>query len=606
MNDILQEQDINVYASDAETIQTPPSTDYARGVRVGRTIPAKWWNALFNIVTSKLHTAYQNMHGMFFDVVYAITNKGIVPDASDSSQLTTAIRLDADEQTDSYVVVDKRKTFQASEVLYRHEFSFINYIDSEYNQTNYPLHCVTKGHTGFMGLAKLARADYPSDIRTYLVYSADGAHWTAVYSLSNIILTYGNSWHAFYVGICPFMYTSEAFYVSILGESAGGGYNEYIITSEDCFNWTTIFTARKETRPNYTPVLSASADPSILSDAIFYYSACSNLVYTISNADHRVLYTSTTATELGMGTKASSYEGYDNVYMPYYTITYNGVRSYVLGNVIIEGNAGGGRFNVTTIIRPNNLRPYIYLKVTKLKNGNIAVLNTLCRGDNWHTGASGSSWCIVSPDQITELSDLTDWKVLQLYENVPGYFVKLTSTDNQNQKICDVSLDGINYFRLPFTVAADATSILYDNGKYYIISGSKIYSAITLSASVDDYELVLDLGFTDSHIDTVSALFYMGKAGNWLCTRLDNQTLKVGHVVIKNYGTRLYRGTVRNVIPYAPKNNIAVWSQVNKVFDLSYLADMNDADSTAATDIRWRSFTSNVHWVNNEYHKLYL
>lgn len=112
MKPTLDEQDMTVYASDAQTIQEPYGSDYSQGVRVGRTIPAKWWNWLFKAATSRLHQAYLDILNLFTEATNLLLDVGITPDASDSTQLSQAIAAKADEQIEVYVSENKLKEFK--------------------------------------------------------------------------------------------------------------------------------------------------------------------------------------------------------------------------------------------------------------------------------------------------------------------------------------------------------------------------------------------------------------------------------------------------------------------------------------------------------------
>lgn len=103
MKPTLDEQDITVYASDAQTIQEPYGTDYTQGVRVGRTVPAKWWNWLFKAVTTRLHQAYTDLTNLFTELTNLLTDAQITPSASDNTQIEQAVVVKANEQITKYL-----------------------------------------------------------------------------------------------------------------------------------------------------------------------------------------------------------------------------------------------------------------------------------------------------------------------------------------------------------------------------------------------------------------------------------------------------------------------------------------------------------------------
>ena len=87
----LDEQELEIYASAAQTVQEPLGSDYTQGVRVGKTIPAKWWNWLFKAVTGRVRQAYEDVLDIFTELKNVIVGAGITPSAEDSTQLSSSI-----------------------------------------------------------------------------------------------------------------------------------------------------------------------------------------------------------------------------------------------------------------------------------------------------------------------------------------------------------------------------------------------------------------------------------------------------------------------------------------------------------------------------------
>ena len=99
----LTQETITPYASDAQTTQEPQGTDYTQGVKVGRTVPAKWWNWLFNAGTKRLAQSKNDAQDMLTEMQNVITDAGIALDGSDSTQLSQAVTTKADEQIDKFI-----------------------------------------------------------------------------------------------------------------------------------------------------------------------------------------------------------------------------------------------------------------------------------------------------------------------------------------------------------------------------------------------------------------------------------------------------------------------------------------------------------------------
>ena len=103
----LSQETITEYASEAQTIQEPTGTDYTQGVRVGKTVPAKWWNWLFRGATRRLGQAKTDAQNMLTEMQNVVTDAGFTLSASDSHQMSKSVVKDADTQIDKYVEAKK-------------------------------------------------------------------------------------------------------------------------------------------------------------------------------------------------------------------------------------------------------------------------------------------------------------------------------------------------------------------------------------------------------------------------------------------------------------------------------------------------------------------
>lgn len=106
----LSQQTITEYASDALTTQKPEGTDYSQGVRVGKTIPAKWWNWLFNAVTKRLIQSNADAQDMLEEMQNVVTDAGITLDDTNNTQLSQAIDAKAEDRIDIYVDAKRNAT----------------------------------------------------------------------------------------------------------------------------------------------------------------------------------------------------------------------------------------------------------------------------------------------------------------------------------------------------------------------------------------------------------------------------------------------------------------------------------------------------------------
>ena len=103
----LSQEELTQYASSAQTIQEPTGTDYSKGVSVGRTIPAKWWNWLFSNATKRIVQSRNDANNMLTELKNVVTDAGLTPSGSDNTQLTQAVEAKADKQIDDYVAYTK-------------------------------------------------------------------------------------------------------------------------------------------------------------------------------------------------------------------------------------------------------------------------------------------------------------------------------------------------------------------------------------------------------------------------------------------------------------------------------------------------------------------
>ena len=103
----LSQEIMTQYASDAQTIQEPQGLDFYQGVRVGKTVPAKWWNWLFSSVTKRIVQSRNDADNILTELNNTITDAGITPSATDWTQLGAAVDHKALAQIHNYVEAKK-------------------------------------------------------------------------------------------------------------------------------------------------------------------------------------------------------------------------------------------------------------------------------------------------------------------------------------------------------------------------------------------------------------------------------------------------------------------------------------------------------------------
>ena len=111
MHGELTQEQLEVYATNATAIDKPQGTNYTQGVKVGRTIPAKWWNWLFNALTRCLNSVYTDSLRVFTEVKNTITLAGLTPSSSDNTQMAQAAQILSERAVASYVDNKKRQLF---------------------------------------------------------------------------------------------------------------------------------------------------------------------------------------------------------------------------------------------------------------------------------------------------------------------------------------------------------------------------------------------------------------------------------------------------------------------------------------------------------------
>lgn len=96
----LQQEDIDIYATEGSR-QKPD--EYAQGVKVGWTAPAKWWNWLWNRLTGMLTQHKSDMEAIHTEAVNILNEVGYNPSSASSHQVSKSINKVAIEEVENVV-----------------------------------------------------------------------------------------------------------------------------------------------------------------------------------------------------------------------------------------------------------------------------------------------------------------------------------------------------------------------------------------------------------------------------------------------------------------------------------------------------------------------
>lgn len=111
MLDNLTQENISEYAPSAQTIAEPTGSDWAQGVQIGRTIPAKWWNWLFRSVTRRVQEARADSQNMLTELKNTVIDAGLTPDPTANNQLAQAANTIATRGITNYITENKKGFF---------------------------------------------------------------------------------------------------------------------------------------------------------------------------------------------------------------------------------------------------------------------------------------------------------------------------------------------------------------------------------------------------------------------------------------------------------------------------------------------------------------
>ena len=120
MNTVATQEDIAIFSSDPAGVkERPGSSNYQNGVDVGYTAPAKWWNWLWNKITSILTAHKADWNSMTSEMANTLSAASITPDSSDTHQLSKAVNQIAYDTCDDYDNEEVTETIGGVEVTHK-------------------------------------------------------------------------------------------------------------------------------------------------------------------------------------------------------------------------------------------------------------------------------------------------------------------------------------------------------------------------------------------------------------------------------------------------------------------------------------------------------
>lgn len=463
----LSQETVAEYANEALTIQEPQGTDYTQGAKVGKTIPAKWWNWLFNAVTKRLGQSKTDAQNMLTELQNVVTNAGIELDSSDNTQLEQAIIADADKQTKAYVE-NKRSLFIAS--WGTEQKIYLNDMDTPVTFSGPIYGCFEGGPTGTVIVASVTQGldpRYPSDA---LMYSLDAVHWYTMATDTPAVWLIGN--YLYMTGL------RGVFRVDIRVQSRIGTFEELCSVTG-----------------SYT---NAYMIP--FPDCIFCFLADGKL-YKFSNA-------------------SSTFELIDDTGLAQHNHTMSGVTrtktpkllpdGYYVGNVKVSPD----RLTWTPIDALTSDTNYsLGSNVSCLEGNSVAIMpSTSSASYYYYINANGEGHQINIADVSADVNIFSAGEDFILAGRDSGlvfYF----------------SLDGQNFTRFSEHYGVRVRKV---NGYYYVAYGTTIYCAQTLSSELSDYKAVYSASSAfDMGVMTNSPyLFLISSINNTVSTPLGNFVAK--------------------------------------------------------------------------------
>lgn len=116
----VTQQDIAIFSSDPASVKEQPGSPYyTDGVDVGYTAPAKWWNWLWNKLTSWLTDSKADRTSMLAELTNVLSQEQVTPSASDTHQLSGAIDKATKEYCSTYAAEEVTETIGGVSVTHK-------------------------------------------------------------------------------------------------------------------------------------------------------------------------------------------------------------------------------------------------------------------------------------------------------------------------------------------------------------------------------------------------------------------------------------------------------------------------------------------------------
>lgn len=485
----LTQETITPYASEAQTIQEPQGIDYTQGVRVGKTIPAKWWNWLFRSCTSRAGQSRSDAQNMLTELQNVVTDAGITLDEEDNTQLAQAVAQKAEAQISSYVSDRQGLLSLWGTMPIPGNLAEYNIV-TDLQQSN--------------GLYIMALRNF-SNTKSCIAVSTDMQRWQKLYSYSSSMS------YAFVSALAVVCFNGAYYVMASLGEHTEFN-NIVVYKSTDLAVWDLVYGANDFTG-------SASAFLGTLSDGLYLiyknYST-SNCVIRKLNSDGSAFIDTGLVYVDNSNDSVGNYKG--NAYV--FQIAMD---KYLLGNQIIDLQNNTvtqlTTFDYSTNYFSSGL-PSTVRGVTNITIGGTHTIKML-NGGYALLEVSLSSYRDTRVTLLDSTGAVTNSYVsssafyhFDIPNTVASYLFKKVVVGSA--VVVQFSDDGITFTDMPYSddSAYSVLGIIALNDGFYVQYANdsyaqhtlSLYKATVLSASISDYTLI-------SQFDSNSALSLMFYGG---------------------------------------------------------------------------------------------
>jgi len=543
MNTELSTEDINIYASDAQTIQQPQGTDYTQGAQVGRSISAKWWNWLYNKATEIIHEIFSDDTAVYSELSNTVVDTGLQLRAEDSTQLSQALHIKARNSVPKFLSEHKAEP----------------YAEQRISQQQFKCSGLYSGTFGINDILSYSVADNKAlaiifiNSTIYMAYSTDLANWKITKAIADTLLA-GDVTIAAGVVCLQGRYAASVFYYNTkdyTGLFTWHVHEEFYL-SIDGENWSQKISEQADyvnvPRPGDVcyPVLTVNSEQnnivylSPLIGVVYRYSTILLDTYFLTQNGYAVHQTLSDLNQQQVADRVQCRINLAQHTVPYVQGNDKGVH---VGNLIIHGTQSAYVEALTQVM------PAGATAIYQLDSGDYlcsvcevhanALIDTTVKSTIYLYKVAASDGTVISLGAHT-LGGAGVNAVVHVPQ-AEAYVFKVAAQDHTRVSI-DFSVDGSTYYRLPFEVpivgsrvyTTDSVPVVYDSGNYYILSADcNLYSiAGHLSASIEDYTLVTQL----PHIYTPISLTATGISGVW------NVVANAEKCIIADFG--------RRVLPY--------------------------------------------------------